>query len=650
MAEKELTPSFVHRLMAGPMGSAFLAGAIFLVVFMVAYAFIPANFYQSRDDGIITMSHARNLADYGVIGINPAAERVEGYSTPLQMVVYVIGYALFRLDYSLFGLLQTVLGTVLLGVVFGLFFRVRHPWGTGLAVAAAVCLALSSGFLEWHGSGMENPYTHGVILLVLWVSWTALARERVSASTVVVLFAASLVRSEFIGHVLPVLLLLGVYFFRRGGRWPAVARLALVPILWGLVQGARVWYFGDFFPNSAYAQSISVMGRLTALVTAPAEFWSTVWPVLAEVFRFHNGYFLLFLLPALYFLEWDKRRLIFVLVLVSLVSTTLLSLVIFGPSRLDDTRITTHLALLVVFWWCWLISNLRTGRRQMVTAGLLLVLGFAVRWATYQPPYYLCCSGPDFEHIRSEFRFLQEENELARATVANPDLGVMSYHKDFNVLDLGCLGNPVLARIQFQRDLVATYFFEFAAPDIIECHPTWMAAYPEIFEDPRFDRLYERIEKHHDPWFEAHGLTADIRFWVRRDIRPASDTPERRLLDDLQAELSLVRIQAELAACALSGAAPGRSLYVTRTAYRFLPEFRARGQQRALLDLFAVSPTARYDLAVLDAAGRRDWYGDAIAAVTEFHHHRARQGQGNAADDPSGLQRGKEERFSSSQP
>lgn len=619
MTETERSPRILSRQTGARMGVVLPAGLIFLVIFVVAYETIPANFYQSRDDGIITMSHARNLADYGAIGVNPAGERVEGFSAPLQMVMYYLAYTLFGMSYSTFGLLQTLVSTVLLGVVFGLFFRSSPWWGLGLTVGAAGCLALSSGFLEWHGSGMENPYTHLLVLLVLWVSWQAMVRDRISMMTVLFLFLATLVRTEFIGHVLPVFMLLALYFVREKRNRPALARLAVVPILWGVLQLARVWYFGDFFPNSAYAQSISMAGRLKAMIHSPAEFFQSVGPALMDVIHFHNGYFFIFLLPALCLLKWDRRRRYFVMLTFALALTTILSLAIFGPARLDETRMTTQLALLAVFLWTWLVFHLNNSRWRTITAGFLLLLGFGVRAASYQPPYYLCCSGPDFEHIRNEFLLLQKQNDLGRATIANPDLGVMSFHKDFNVVDLGCLGSPVLSRIQFQRHLVAIYFFEFVTPDIIECHPTWMAAYPEIFEDPRFNRMYERIEDRGDPWFEAQGLAQDIRFWVRRDVRPEADTPERRLLDDLQAELSLDRLQYELVACAAVDSAPGNSLYVTRAAYRFLPEFRVRGQAQQLLTLFAGTTSARYDQAVLDAAQRRDWYLDVIASVREFH-------------------------------
>ena len=56
-----------------------LGGLIFLAVFYTAYAFIPDDFYQARDDGIITMSHARNPycanSEPGIIAQQAASRR-----------------------------------------------------------------------------------------------------------------------------------------------------------------------------------------------------------------------------------------------------------------------------------------------------------------------------------------------------------------------------------------------------------------------------------------------------------------------------------------------------------------------------------------------------------------------------------------------
>ena len=71
-------------------------GLIFVVFFYWAYSNIDSSLYQVRDDGVITMSHAKNLVDYGFIGVSPSGGRVEGYSAPVQFFVYAAAYGVNR--------------------------------------------------------------------------------------------------------------------------------------------------------------------------------------------------------------------------------------------------------------------------------------------------------------------------------------------------------------------------------------------------------------------------------------------------------------------------------------------------------------------------------------------------------------------------
>jgi hypothetical protein len=79
-----------------------MAGLLFYGVFWLAYQQIDENLYVNRDDAIITVSHGRNFVEYGSIGVNPSGERVEGYSSPLQFLIFSGTYALTHLHYDLY--------------------------------------------------------------------------------------------------------------------------------------------------------------------------------------------------------------------------------------------------------------------------------------------------------------------------------------------------------------------------------------------------------------------------------------------------------------------------------------------------------------------------------------------------------------------
>ena len=151
-------------------------GLIFLAAFQWRYSNIPNNFYEARDDGVITMSHGRNLVDYGFIGVSPSGERVEGTSAPVQMFAYAAVYAATGIYYADFANAQTVACTFLLGAVFILFFRERPLWAIVLTTLSALVMAHYAPLLLWHGSGMENAITHvlflAAILVLFWFAKT----------------------------------------------------------------------------------------------------------------------------------------------------------------------------------------------------------------------------------------------------------------------------------------------------------------------------------------------------------------------------------------------------------------------------------------------------------------------------------------------
>jgi len=65
-----------------------LGGILFVVIFYYGYSSINPNWYEYRDDGVITMSHGKNWVDYGFIGVSPSGPKVEGYSALVEFFVY----------------------------------------------------------------------------------------------------------------------------------------------------------------------------------------------------------------------------------------------------------------------------------------------------------------------------------------------------------------------------------------------------------------------------------------------------------------------------------------------------------------------------------------------------------------------------------
>ncbi len=63
------------------------------------------------------------------------------------------------------------------------------------------------------------------------------------------------------------------------------------------------------------------------------------------------------------------------------------------------------------------------------------------------------------------FKSIAESNGIHRARVVNPDPGAMPWYKDFNILDLGMLGSPVLAQLS-RMPVVADHILGFVRHDL----------------------------------------------------------------------------------------------------------------------------------------------------------------------------------------
>jgi hypothetical protein len=600
------------KKLAGP-GRIFfpLAGAcIFLLVFSWSYSRIPGDFYQTRDDGVITMSHARNWVEYGVIGVGPSGERVEGTSAPLQFFLFSLVYRLSGIDYALYAKLQTIVFTLALGLFFMGLIPGNRARALALTALAAVVLARRTSFFEWHGSGLENAITHALFLASALVLIRSAGSGRIALPLALIPFLASISRLDGIVHMGPVLVVFTIAW-RVWHRDLRGLRFALVVLaLWGGFQAWRFAYFGDLLPNTAYGQGISVLERARELARFSRGFLTAGAKLSNHILALHGATVLLPFLPLALLARRDRRTVLLLVVTASLAVTAYLHPFLFGRTTLDPARATTHLAPCLVLLATVLVAAAPSTRKLALSVAVILPLAFLAERASHVAPGYLCCSVGPFEAIRAELLRLATQEDLPRPTIANPDLGAVSWHKDFNVIDLGGLGSPIVAQLR-HGPLLADYFFEAAAPDLIETHGAWSRRFfGTFFSDPRFVQLYVPAGDKTLPGAGDGNAPIRANYWIRKDIRRGAPTAERELIDDLRASFSVARLERELDRCRREG---GRSsLYVARTAYRFLPEIIAAGHYEEVRRLFTRGenhPFARY---LIEGRERPGAYREAV--------------------------------------
>ncbi len=574
-----------------------IAGGVGTVAMFAAamWAVDPA-FYSARDDAIITLSHARNLVDFGFVGVNPSGERIDGFSAPLQFVLYTVTYAVSGLEYRLFFKIQNYGLTFLLGIALFYFMKSIDLQGvTALAATlfAVAMMTFSTHFLIFHHCGLENPITH-LTLVVMFVALTFSCRGgRVYYGLIPLALLAACSRYESIYYVLP---LLGVYaltYSRRHGDRRAWIVPAGFLVLWSILLMVRILYFNDLLPNTAHAQDISIFRNLrrlfafSGLLKGAKTSYFFVWHL--------TGFSLLIGSGLLLVASTRQREHLFTIAgMITVLVLGMSHAFVFGPARLAEHRTVSFLTIFSGLFLTYAIftSRLSVTVRIIVVIAVALPAGFFFRQVV--PPFDLCCRTEDFARFRSIFLDLMERHGLPRPFVANPDLGLMSFHKNFNVIDLGYLGSRTLTDLKRAPILKTEYILRIAKPDFIEIHGCWSCReYGELFRNSKFASMYEAIAQRPtvDECSEQCPEAKDGIF-MRTAVKKGSDTPVRRFIDDLAEEISLERIAQELSEC--RGDRSRDCVDVTKTVFRFLPEIRRLGLESAVLGLFQNLPPSPY--------------------------------------------------------
>ena len=611
-------PSACARALQGhPYLLSLLGGTLFLAIFCWAYDSLPYESYAVRDDGVITMSHAKNWVDYGFIGVNPSGPRVEGTSAPVEFFLYAALYRFFGIRYDTYANLQTLVASFLLGALFVRFFCDRPGVALSLTAFAAFLLTQLGSFFLWHGSGLENAVTHVFFLATIYLLYRCFETGQIRFAFAPVVFLATISRLESVVHIAPLLALFALAWLVTQRSAAGFAFGLLVLSLWSAFQLWRILYFGDFTPNTAYANFISVRDHLILLFHGDVAHLRRAQEFGAQIFHLHGGVLLAAAALPLALLTRPKRPVFTLATSAVLLVTACLHPFVFGETRLEPARSTTHLALFSVLSLA-LLLDLLLQKRRVLHSGLALLAATlsALLFAAddERRPRPICCDAAILEPTRWELLRIAKQHDLPRAAVAAPDLGVLSWHKDFNVVDLGRIGSPVIAK-SYNSDILNDYFFDHIAPDIISLHAIWYPPYQSsLWEDRRFAERYESVRATPSilRFLRPDGSAPPVpqRFWIRRAIRRNAKSEERKLIDALRVEPSVGLLRGALERCRQPRGAGCH--HVARTAYRFLPEFVQRRQGEELRDLFSDLPGRAVDLHLVDGFRRAATRDEAI--------------------------------------
>jgi hypothetical protein len=245
-----------------------------IVIALIAATHVAYYFPRCVDDLFISLRYAENLAHGRGIVLNPG-ERVEGYSSPLWMLLQALGLAL-----GFEGVTWTkVLGVAALGALLAGTERLaseRAGASPALARLAPAFLALDSHVVSWSVLGLETPAFLALLVwypIVLHRYWNDDGRRSawIAGAVTVALACARPEAPLYIGAI-GLAELLAREPKRLRARVVRGARLA-VPVLAVLVVLllARRAYFGLWLPHTYYVKGATTGFELAKLTPLTAD-------------------------------------------------------------------------------------------------------------------------------------------------------------------------------------------------------------------------------------------------------------------------------------------------------------------------------------------------------------------------------------------
>jgi len=201
------------------------------------------------DDAYITFRTIDNLVNgYGLTW--NVTERVEAYSNPLWLFLTAAFYYFTKEFYF-----TSIVLSILISVLSMIFFVYKNSRTLIGGLLGIIIFIFSKAFIDYSASGLENPLTHLILALFLFVYIKS--KNNFNLNTLfllsVITAIAAVNRLDSVLFFIPVL----VYVFLKLPKLKGiyVTIIGLLPIItW---KGFTLFYYGFPFPNSAYAKVLN---------------------------------------------------------------------------------------------------------------------------------------------------------------------------------------------------------------------------------------------------------------------------------------------------------------------------------------------------------------------------------------------------------
>jgi hypothetical protein len=532
-----------------------------------------------------------------------------------------------------------------------------------ISVSILVCMlaglltAISWTTTGWLASGMENPLAMVVGSAIVYFL-TLQPRPIIVLSVSVLIALLGITRVEFSAFVLPLSAGIAFHYHKstplKTRKYWFIA-IVIPLILWGLVVLIRLLYFGDLLPNTALVQDkssnaglkISILLILYGAFAVYCCVLSQIQQAKTQAIRLLRFFTialtasLLFMLSRSSWLEIDDNNLTISylqgllamacivaimqylnaraeiktssvnLAFGGLVFIPVAQFVLMGPARLEAPRILSLATPWMAAWIGLLIASFVavSGTKYLSNLNRVEAFSILIPSAIILGGASLADKPRDMPWIisPSEQRILTASDNLKSRLlqgnslpfVANPDLGKLSFPKKAIIVDLGWLGDPLLARISKQRnDLESLYLNHVAKPDIVELHGYWSCRYSNWLLSKIYQQDYILV----DPSMATTGSASNVdcplggryAIWERKTTDEAFE--EYQLTNTIITHAKPVDvIDKAMEKCLAAGTSLFRCSPVTRSIQRSYLRLKQDGLLNKAVESLRLSPSYKLD-------------------------------------------------------
>jgi arabinofuranosyltransferase len=410
---------------------------------------LSLNFTQ--DDAFISYRYVKNLINGHGLVFNPG-ERVEGYTNFLWIIILSI-FAKFGLDImvvsKILGIGSGCMALFLLYKISALLFQTNNRWansakgenqmvytkgtvsipqGWFFPLFPSFLLASNSAFAYWSISGLETAF---FVMAVLLSVYFYLINHRL-----VIVFTAlsTLIRPE--GVLIFVIILLHQLFTRKDKLKDSLFFLAGFVALLLPFFIFKILYYKDILPNSFYAKT----GFSLEYIKSGLEYF---W-----LFSRHYALWgILYLLPLLFYKNWDEKEKLFLLFIY---------IYTFYVILIGGDVLMVHRFFLPVLPFLYLFYALSIGKfflmfkkRSFGTLTSVLLI-FLLSAVTFLFPHTWIK-----EVRRNELGLVEKMEFFAKSlseyygsdfSIAASTIGALSYYLDAKVIDMLGLTDKYISR------------------------------------------------------------------------------------------------------------------------------------------------------------------------------------------------------------